>query len=154
MATEIERKFLVQGDAWRKDADTGRACRQGYLLAEKEKTVRVRIIGTEAFLTIKGAMQGISRAEFEYPIPVCDAEKLLALCGDAVIEKTRHRVSFAGNTWEVDLFHGRHAGLVLAEIELRSEGQTFEKPAWLGPEVSADPRYSNARLSLAEGVPD
>ncbi len=147
MGIEIERKFLVKDDSWRAAADDGLECRQGYLAAEKGKTVRVRIMGTEAFLTIKGAMAGISRAEFEYEIPPSDAEALLALCGGAVVEKRRHLVNHGGMVWEVDVFGGAHAGLVLAEIELEREDQEFELPGWAGEEVSRDPRYFNAVLA-------
>jgi len=147
MGIEIERKFLVKDDSWRAEADEGMACRQGYLVAEKERTVRVRTMGTKAFLTIKGAAAGISRAEFEYEIPLPDAEALLGLCGGAVVEKMRHRVRHSDMVWEVDVFGGRHAGLVLAEIELEREDQEFEMPGWAGKEVSADPRYCNAVLA-------
>ncbi len=147
MGIEIERKFLVKDDSWRAMADAGTLCRQGYLVAEKGKTVRVRVMGTQAFLTIKGAMNGISRVEFEYKIPIADAEALLVLCGDVVVEKVRHRVALGGKVWEVDVFGGSHAGLVLAEIELESENQPFDLPNWLGEEVSTDSRYLNAVLA-------
>jgi adenylate cyclase len=146
MAVEIERKFLVESDAWRASADAGRRCIQGYLISQGKKVLRVRHIGERAFLTLKGPTMGISRAEFEYEIPVSDAEELLAMC-DRRIEKTRYLVSFAGMVWEVDCFSGANEGLTLAEIELKAEDQPFEHPAWLGEEVSADPRYHNARLA-------
>lgn len=146
MGVEIERKFLVKSDAWRAAADAGRRCIQGYLISQGKKVLRVRHIGERAFLTIKGPKQGISRVEFEYEIPVSDAEELLAMC-DRRIEKTRYLVSFAGMIWEVDCFSGANEGLTLAEIELETEDQRFERPSWLGEEVSADPRYHNARLA-------
>ena len=146
MGVEIERKFLVKSDAWRADADAGRRCIQGYLISQGKKVLRVRHIGERAFLTIKGPRKGISRVEFEYEIPVSDAEELLAMCNTRV-EKTRYRVSFAGMIWELDCFSGANEGLTLAEIEFETEDQPFERPAWLGKEVSADPRYHNARLA-------
>jgi adenylate cyclase len=147
MGIEIERKFLVKNDSWRAVADAGQECRQGYLVAEKGKSVRVRIMGEKAFLTIKGETQGITRSEFEYEIPPADAEALLQLCGGAVLEKRRHIVHYGGMDWEVDVFGGTHLGLVLAEIELEEEGQVFEWPDWLGEEVSSNPRYFNAVLA-------
>lgn len=145
MATEIERKFLVIGNDW-KQGDCMRIS-QGYLNRDKERTVRVRIAGKEAFLTIKGATQGASRAEFEYPIPLEDAQQLIGLCDGPVIEKFRYVLEYKGMTWEVDEFQGANLGLVVAEIELTSEGQDFERPGWVGQEVTEDPRYFNSRLS-------
>lgn len=147
MGIEIERKFLVKGDAWLSDADEGLACRQGYLDSGKGITVRARIMGDKAYLTIKGATVGITRSEFEYEIPVPDAERLLALCRDAIVEKRRHLIEHDGMTWELDVFSGANAGLVMAEIELESEDQLFNLPNWVGPEVSADPRYRNGHLA-------
>jgi adenylate cyclase len=146
MAVEIERKFLVKNDGWRAEADAGQRCIQGYLLSDGNKVLRVRRIGERAFLTLKGPTLGISRAEFEYEIPVSDAEELLAMC-DNRVEKTRYRISFADMIWEVDCFSGTNEGLTLAEIELESEDQSFECPAWLGEEVSGDTRYYNASLA-------
>ena len=146
MAIEIERKFLVQTDAWRSAAGEGFACRQGYLAADGARTVRVRIMGRVGYLTVKGATSHISRLEFEYEIPVDDAEALLGLC-ENVVEKTRYLIPHAGMTWELDVFEGANAGLVMAEIELVSEEQGFEKPDWVGEEVSGDKRYYNAQLS-------
>lgn len=146
MATEIERKFLLANEQWRVGA-TGRRYRQGYLSTEKSRVVRVRTIDRDAFLTIKGATQGVSRLEFEYPIPFEDAEVMLEqLCERPIIDKTRYRIPHGAHVWEVDEFHGVNAGLVVAEIELASEDETFERPEWLGEEVSADPRYFNANL--------
>ena len=146
MAQEIERKFLVVGTSWKHGA-TRTLIRQGYLSSAEECTVRVRIAGREAFLTVKGPSRGITRTEFEYPILVDDAEAMLdAFCERPLIEKTRWVVAFAGFTWEVDEFHGENAGLVVAEVELKSEDEKFTKPAWVGAEVSSDPRYFNSRL--------
>lgn len=145
MALEIERKFLVTGDGWR-SAPSERLS-QGYLCHEPERTVRVRITGEKAFITIKGVTQGATRQEFEYPIPVADAQALLALCGAGQIDKFRHRFEHAGKTWEIDAFLGDNQGLVVAEIELNSEDEAFDKPDWLGAEVTHDARYYNANLS-------
>jgi CYTH domain-containing protein len=145
MAIEIERKFLVLGDAWRQAAPTRFS--QGYLNRDKARTVRVRIAGSAGFLTIKGLSQGATRAEFEYPVPLADAQALLALCDGPCIEKDRHLVAHAGHTWEVDEFFGANAGLVVAELELQSEDEAFERPAWLGEEVTHDPRYFNSSLA-------
>jgi CYTH domain-containing protein len=145
MAMEIERKFLVTADDWR-SAD-GVLYRQGYLNRDKARTVRVRIAGNEAFLTVKGKTTGISRSEFEYAIPVADAQAMLALCDGALVEKIRRKIAFAGLIWEVDEFFGDNAGLVVAEVELASADQAFDKPSWIGAEVSDDPRYFNASLS-------
>lgn len=145
MAIEIERKFLVNGDNWR-DA-TAVYYSQGYLNRDKSRTVRVRIAGDQAFLTIKGVTQGASRAEFEYPIPAIDAKALLAMCEQPLIEKYRRKISHAGFVWEVDEFLGENLGLVVAEIELPSENTAFEKPDWVGQEVTQDERYFNSNLS-------
>lgn len=146
MAIEIERKFLVVGDAWRQGAGTRYS--QGYLNRDKHRTVRVRVAGEQAFLTIKGATQGASRVEFEYEIPLQEAESLLLLCDGPLIQKTRYLHHLGGFTWEVDEFFGDNAGLVVAEIELTSEDQAFERPDWVGDEVTHDPRYFNANLVL------
>lgn len=147
MAQEIERKFLVKNDSWRDAANRGTAYRQGYLSTERGRVVRVRVKGSQAVLTIKGERIGIAAPEFEYPIPVADAEELLAdLCLRPLIEKVRYEVAHAGLTWEIDVFSGDNEGLVLAEVELESEDQEVELPGWAGPEVSDDRRYSNASL--------
>ncbi|TVS09030.1 MAG: CYTH domain-containing protein [Gammaproteobacteria bacterium] len=146
MATEIERKFLVEGAAWRHGAE-GKRYRQGYLSTDKVRTVRVRTIGDAGFLTIKGETRGISRLEFDYSIPGEEAESMLeALCFEPIIDKTRYRVQVGEHVWEVDEFHGVNAGLIVAEIELGSEDEAFERPDWLGAEVSDDPRYFNSNL--------
>jgi adenylate cyclase len=147
MATEIERKFLVHGTDWRQ-GDPVHMC-QGYLSRDKERTVRVRIAGARAYLTIKGSSRGASRAEFEYEIPLRDAEELLTLCDRPPVEKNRYTLKHVGAVWEVDEFLGANAGLVIAEIELEDETQEFERPGWLSSEVTDDPRYFNASLSAA-----
>ncbi len=145
MPTEIERKFLVTGTEWRQA--NGVRFSQGYLNRDKERTVRVRLAGEQAFLTIKGLTTGASRSEFEYQIPVADAEQLLKLCDGPIIQKVRYSVVYKGFKWEVDEFLGENAGLVIAEVELESEGQQFDRPVWLGREVSDDPRYFNSNLA-------
>lgn len=145
MATEIERKFLVVGHAWR-SANGTRIC-QGYLNRDKNRTVRIRIAGNAAYLTVKGATQGNTRAEFEYAIPLGDAEQLLALCDGPTIQKIRHHVMHQGHHWEVDEFQGDNAGLVVAELELAAEDEVFVRPPWLGQEVSDDSRYFNSQLA-------
>jgi adenylate cyclase len=135
----------VQGTQWRQG--NGVPFSQGYLSRDKERTVRVRIAGDKAFLTIKGISRGASRAEFEYEIPVADAGELLKLSDGPVIQKTRYIVVHDGSKWEVDEFHGDNAGLVVAEIELTSEEQPFTRPPWLGNEVTHDSRYFNSSLA-------
>jgi adenylate cyclase len=160
MAIEIERKFLINSDLLRQSGVLVAAkryhIRQAYLSqsahsSTQGNTVRVRIVEAQAFLTIKGPATGITRAEFEYTIPVTDAEQLLTLCKGHVINKTRYLLPLAGHLWEVDEFHGAHQGLWLAEIELAAEHNTFSKPQWLGQEVSQDHRYHNS--ALAQSVP-
>jgi CYTH domain-containing protein len=146
MAKEIERKFLLKGDGWRELA-SGEVYRQGYLSTLKERTVRVRITGSKAYLTIKGPVTGATRLEYEYEIPLEDAEEMLdKLCEDPLIEKTRYKIEFGGLLWEVDEFGGENEGLFLAEVELSDENQEIELPEWIGEEVSGDPRYLNANL--------
>jgi adenylate cyclase len=148
VGTEIERKFLVSEEAFSKiEATHHVALRQGYLSSETGRTVRVRLQNEQGYLTIKGKAQGFARPEFEYPIPQADAEALLELCPRPLIEKWRHYVEYAGKIWEVDEFFGDNAGLIVAELELESEEETFEHPAWLGAEVTFDPRYHNSRLA-------
>ena len=146
MGIEIERKFLVRGDGWRSQ---GRPVllRQGYLSSDPDRIVRVRIEGDAAVMTIKGRSKGATRGEWEYPIPMQDAKAFLEqLCEQPLIEKTRTRVEHEGMVWEVDEFLGDNAGLVVAEIELESEDQTFSWPEWVGEEVTHDERYFNANL--------
>jgi CYTH domain-containing protein len=146
MAREIERKFLVTSDRW-KQGVTGKRYRQGYLSTVPQRTVRVRVAGGEAWLTVKGLTEGVSRAEFEYPIPLADAQEMLdSLCERPLIEKTRYRVEHHRAVWEVDEFEGENKGLVIAEIELRDAGQQIALPDWVGAEVSDDPKYFNANL--------
>ncbi|MCC6808192.1 MAG: CYTH domain-containing protein [Deltaproteobacteria bacterium] len=146
MGKEIERKFLVTNDAWRAGAK-GKRYVQGYLSTNKERTVRVRIAGEQAFLTIKGLTVGTARAEFEYAIPVPDAAEMLkSLCEQPIIEKTRYKVEHGGLTWEIDEFDGVNKGLIVAEVELSSEGQSIDKPSWAGADVSDDRRYFNSNL--------
>ena len=149
MAKEIERKFLVAGEGWRDRATGSRSFRQGYLAETDKLAIRVRIVDeAEAFLTFKSAVHGTTRAEFEYPIPLDDARALIELHQGLVIEKRRHLVPFGGFTWEVDIFAGAHAGLTLAEIELPAEDTPFERPNWLGREVTGERRYYNASLAI------
>jgi adenylate cyclase len=145
MGIEIERKFLVTGDGWRQGA--GVAYAQGYLNRDPQRTVRVRIAGEKAFLTVKGVSTGATRAEFEYEIPLEDAAKLLELSDGPVVRKVRHLVEHEGSTWEVDEFEGDNAGLVVAELELAAEEQSYARPDWLGREVTDDPRYYNSSLA-------
>lgn len=147
MGIEIERKFLLRNDDWRAEADTGTRMRQGYFAGPQRASIRVRIEGESANLNIKSAELGIRRLEFEYPVPLDEGEQMLdELCEKPLIEKTRYHVRHANFVWEVDVFEGDNAGLVVAEIELPSEDASFEKPAWLGDEVSDDPRYYNVSL--------
>lgn len=146
MAQEIERKFLVRGDQWRLNA-AGTVYRQGYILTDPQRVVRVRIAGESACLTLKGESQGWTRPEFEYPIPMADAEEILrSLCQGPLIEKTRYRVAHGDLVWEVDEFAGDNAGLIVAEVELPEENYALDLPDWVGLEVSHDSRYFNASL--------
>jgi adenylate cyclase len=146
MSREIERKFLVRSDAWRQGA-SGKAYRQGYLSVDPDRTVRVRVAGDAAFLTVKGRAEGAARAEYEYAIPRAEAEEMLdRLCLRPLIEKTRYRIPHEGLVWEVDEFSGDNAGLVVAEVELVAEDQAVALPPWVGREVTGDPRYANASL--------
>jgi len=146
MAIEIERKFLVSNTAFL-DGLTGTEFQQGYL-SHGTATVRVRIAGNEAFLTIKGKTQGISRSEYEYAIPKADAHNMLAtLCDEAAIEKTRYLIDFAGKCWEVDVFHGANQGLIVAEVELDTEDEALTLPVWVAQEVSTEARYFNSQLA-------
>lgn len=157
MAIEIERKFLLDADNLQQSGALLTAekypIHQAYLSVNHDasrpgNTVRVRIVGNQAFLTVKGPMKGISRSEFEYAIPVGDATQLLTLCIGHVISKTRYLVPVDGHLWEVDEFHGVHQGLWLAELELTHELESFSRPLWLAEEVSEDPRYHNSSLAL------
>ncbi|MES2475581.1 MAG: CYTH domain-containing protein [Verrucomicrobiota bacterium] len=145
MAAEIERKFLVKADAWR-DGTAGVRMAQGYLTRDVDRTVRIRIAGEKAWITIKGRNEGITRQEFEYEIPLTDGRDLLDMCLPGVIDKTRHEVAHAGHVWEVDVFHGANDGLVVAEVELEDAEISPELPSWVGEEVSVDARYYNSSL--------
>ncbi|MCR5379935.1 MAG: CYTH domain-containing protein [Lentisphaeria bacterium] len=148
---ETELKFLPKNDGWRSQATRHVTIKQGYFTRAEGYNVRVRIIDNKsAKLTIKSKKleSGISRYEFEYPIPLEDAETMMAeFCGGRIVEKTRHYVNFAGHCWEVDEFFGANEGLVVAEIELQKEHETFEKPDWIGEDVTADNRYGNQNLA-------
>ena len=146
MGVEIERKFLPASDGWRGQG-TPVLMRQGYLVADPVRTVRVRIEGERGVLTIKSKSEGASRGEWEYEIPLADAAELLdRLCDGPLVEKIRHRIAQGKHVWEVDEFLGQNAGLVVAEIELGSEDEAFDRPAWLGQEVTGEVRYYNSQL--------
>lgn len=150
MGVEIERKFLLASDVWREFADDGIRMIQGYFagIPGESPTVRVRIAGERAFLTVKGRSDGFARSEFEYAVPVADAEAMLReFCGDRVVEKCRYLVAFQGFVWEVDEYFGRNAGLFTAELELDRVDTLFPLPPWVGREVTGDPRYTNGALS-------
>ncbi len=149
MGKEIERKFLVNPKIWERAVKPeGTYYRQGYILAEPGKTVRVRVSGNAGFLTIKGAAEGISRDEYEYEIPLNDAKEMLdKLCGSEVVKK-RYKIYCGGKLWEVDVFDGDNYGLILAEIELKSEEEMFDIPSWIEKEVTGDIKYNNSYLSL------
>ena len=148
MAIEIERKFLVAG-AFESDATGSTRITQGYLAATPERTVRIRRAGDRAFLTIKGPLNaaGTTRSEWEYEIPVADAEAMLLLCASGLIDKTRYAVPYGDQLFEVDRFHGANEGLLLAEVELSDETEVVMLPSWIGAEVTGDPRYHNAMLA-------
>lgn len=146
MGVEIERKFLVKNDQWRNLAQ-GELYRQGYI-PTLESTVRIRVIRDRGFITIKGMTQGISRAEYEYEIPVEDATQMLDhLCKPPLIEKYRHKIELNGLVWEVDEFLGANRGLTIAEVELKSADQAIKLPEWIGEDVSHNPRYYNSNLA-------
>jgi adenylate cyclase len=146
MGEEIERKFLVSDMTWRSSAE-GLRYRQGFLSTVPERTVRVRVAGPKAWITVKGKTVGARREEFEYEVPLADAERMLdTLCIHPLIEKVRYRLILGLHTWEIDVFEGENAGLIIAEIELGSEDELFEAPDWLGSEVTGDPRYFNSSL--------
>ncbi len=146
MGIEIERKFLLNGNQW-KNLSVADVIRQGYLSADHARVVRIRIVNEKAFITIKSSVNGLFRNEWEYPIPLVDAEEMLEkLCQRPLIEKKRYRIPYKGMVWEVDEFFGENTGLLIAEIELESEDQIFSKPEWIGKEVTHDPRYYNTNL--------
>ncbi len=146
MPKEIERKYLISDDSWRKGAE-GILYRQGYLSTEPERTVRVRRLGEKGVLTIKGKSHGATRLEYEYEIPASEADELLEeLCFKPLIEKTRYRIQYGTHLWEVDEFSGANEGLIVAEVELEDEAAVFTLPVWVGKEVTTDFRYANSRL--------
>ena len=148
MGTEVERKFLVTSDAWRAGVRDALRMRQGYLPGIETASVRVRIAGERAWLNIKSATLDVSRREYEVPIPLADAEEIIdLLCERPLIEKTRHHVPHGRHVWEVDVFEGENAGLVVAEIELGAADERFEHPSWLGAEVTDEIRYYNLALA-------
>lgn len=149
MGIEIERKFLVTDTAFLSGEPECIRLVQGYLSTDPDRTVRVRLVGDNGFITVKGKTRGAVRLEYEYPIPGEDARELLqGLCSGPLVEKQRFTVHHQGSEWSVDIFEGRNQGLAVAEIELDSETQSFEKPPWAGREVTHDPRYYNACLSM------
>ena len=146
MAKEIERKFLVKGDAWRGLAK-GTSYRQGYLSTVKERIVRVRTVGEKGYLAVKGITVNATRLEYEYEIPAEDANEMLdVLCERPLIEKVRYKVGSGGLTWEIDEFEGDNKGLIVAEVELSDVAQAIELPNWAGDEVTGDPKYFNSNL--------
>lgn len=150
MMIEIERKFLVLSEAYKKASKTHTRIVQGFLSADPERTVRVRVKGTKGFLTIKGKSNntGTSRFEWEKEIDLAEAEALLKLCKKGVIDKCRYEIKVGKHTYEVDEFFGHNKGLVVAEIELQTENEPFQKPQWLGKEVTGEVKYYNAQLSI------
>lgn len=146
MGVEIERKFLLKNEGWRSVVSSKTVIKQGYLNSEKERTVRIRVRNDKGYLTVKGENTNATRQEFEYEIPVLDAESMLLLCQKPIIEKVRNLVQVEGKTWEIDDFGGENHGLILAEIELESEEEKFNIPSWIGEEVTDDSRYFNSSL--------
>ena len=149
MGREIERKFLVDHARWKPGSVPGERFVQGYLCVEPDRTVRVRTEGRRGVLTIKGRTESLTRPEFEYTIPLADAQELLDLCMKPLIHKTRYRIDVEGSLWEVDVFGGANAGLIVAEIELATEDAHFHRPEWLLKEVTGDARYGNSSLAQA-----
>ncbi|RBQ04629.1 CYTH domain-containing protein [Pedobacter miscanthi] len=149
MGKEIERKFLIDQQKWDNlNKPEGKLFRQGYLLTDKDKTIRVRATETKGFLTIKGLTVGASRLEYEYEIPVAEANELLDNFSVSELSKTRYEIQFHGKLWEVDVFAGDNEGLVIAEIELESEDETFDLPDWVTKEVTEEAKYYNANLTV------
>lgn len=147
MTIEIERRFLLKNDSWRKEAGEPEIMRQGYLSVDKECTIRVRIVGRKAWLTLKGYISDTTRSEFEYEIPVAHAEQMMQTMCPFKLEKHRYKIEYCGFTFEVDEYFGDNAPLVVAELELPSEGVSFEKPDWLGEEITSNGKFTNAYLS-------
>jgi adenylate cyclase len=148
MATEIEHKFLLRDDRWRSQVERSARMRQGYLTSDARCSVRVRIADGQGFLNLKSGALGIQRSEYEYPIPLAEAEEILdMLCEKPLLEKTRHFLWFGEHLWEIDEFEGDNAGLIVAEVELSRSDEPFARPDWLGEEVSHDIRYYNSQLA-------
>ena len=148
MGSEIERKFLLRNDEWREEVRDSVRLVQGYLARGPQSAVRIRVKGDKAELNVKHTLDGIERLEFEYQIPLQDAQEMLEKVAlRPLIDKTRHHVEHGGHLWEIDEFYGDNAGLIVAEIELESTDESFDMPQWLGDEVSHDPRYYNSNLS-------
>ena len=145
---EIEHKYLVNGEDYKSMACGKSEITQGFLSRVPERVVRVRVRGDEGFITIKGKGSGVAHPEFEYAVPIDDAQQMMALCEPPIIEKTRYIVVHDGNRWEVDEFHGKLQGLVIAELEVPSEDYRFDLPPFVGEEVTGDPRYYNAQLGV------
>lgn len=148
MGIEIEHKYLVKDDSYKRLSDNNSTIRQGFLSRDPERTVRVRVRDDQGFITIKGKGDGAAHPEFEYAIPLDDAVRLMSLCEPPVIEKTRYIVMHDGNRWEVDEFHGSLEGLVIAELEVPSEDYRFSLPPFVGREVTGNPKYYNSQLGI------
>jgi CYTH domain-containing protein len=149
MGQEIERKYLIDHDKWAKlIKPAGELYRQGYLLTDPQKTIRVRVTESHGYLTIKGANAGATRAEYEYEIPVGEAEELLDKYSVSELSKVRYKISYKGKLWEVDEFRGDNQGLIVAEIELKSEGESYDTPQWIAQEVTGQEKYYNSNLTL------
>ena len=147
MGIEIERKFLVTTTTWKNNVTGSQSYRQGYLNRDPNRTVRIRLAEPKAWITVKSSTDGLRRHEYEYEIPFADGEEMLAICEIPIIEKVRHLSEVGGLVWEIDEFLGDNVGLIVAEVELESEEQAFEKPPWAGEEVTHDVRYYNSHLS-------
>ena len=149
MALEIERKYLVDHKKWHElDKPDGKLYRQSYLSTDENKTIRIRLSGSEAYLTIKGKSTGATRQEFEYKIPAADAEQMMNSLSESELSKTRYDIHYKGKHWEVDVFHDANDGLIVAEIELNSEDEQYELPDWVLQEVTDDHKYYNSNLTL------
>ena len=147
MALEIEHKFLLRDERWRDQVERSLRMRQGYLVSDATRSVRVRVAGDQGYLNIKSGTLGIARREYEYRIPLAEAEELLnTLCEKPLLEKTRHFIHYGDHLWEVDEFSGDNAGLIVAEVELGAVDEAFARPDWIGEEVSHDLRYYNSQL--------
>ena len=147
MGTEIEKKYLIVNDDWRKESDEGTYMVQGYMGTNEKSSIRIRIHGETANLNIKSSTIGITRSEYDYPVPIDEAKEILeTLCDRPYVEKTRYHVMYEGHEWEIDVFAGDNDGLIVAEIELGSVDEEFKLPDWIGEDVSDDPRYYNVCL--------